>query len=301
MIFEDELNRDYINRWPFYNFELYRCHSGWMGLDSDVPLRLKKKLKAVLVSELLGLKSIDYALKKHVNKMLQSSPAPDSITLYRKRVFKSCHGSLLLLRDDLSVPREGDPLPGVAASELVLGRLVPTFLSCFFLLSQKFPFESAALIRAALEQTAWAYQVHQMDDFEKIFSCKPTKAISTLKKRYPMAGELYGHLSKMTHLDPSLHSSFIDEWNGKVIIHFARNVDDLVLILVDVLICYSEVVKIVRNSYDQGRHDKLGKASGNLVNIFNVFKMRLDDLRKGKAGAERRRRLNVLLRQQYSS
>lgn len=73
-----------------------------------------------------------------------------------------------------------------------------------------------------LEQIAWAYAASEFDDLEKIEKLSPNRSISRLKEVYPYAGELYGHLSKKTHIDYSSHLEFLDIQEEKNVVLHAK-------------------------------------------------------------------------------
>jgi hypothetical protein len=60
-----------------------------------------------------------------------------------------------------------------------------------------------------LEQIAWAYAAHSLENLNDIEKIVTTKAISQLKKIAPESGKLYNFLSEKTHIDYDNHREFI--------------------------------------------------------------------------------------------
>jgi len=83
---------------------------------------------------------------------------------------------------------------GLFASEAAMTRLRRTFECAAFLLMQASIYEVSALMRLALEQIAWSYAVHGIDD-ERLFSLSPTRSISKVKELVILPPNL-GHPSK---------------------------------------------------------------------------------------------------------
>ncbi len=63
------------------------------------------------------------------------------------------------------------------------------------------------MARLILEQIAWAYAAYKMREVGDIERIITTRSISQLKKRIPVAGELYG-FEKKTHIDYCSHLEF---------------------------------------------------------------------------------------------
>ena len=66
-----------------------------------------------------------------------------------------------------------------------------------------------------LEQIAWAYNIYELNDEEKVMSTKQNTSITKLKGLIKFAGRLYGVLSNQTHLDPSIHNQYLKNTEDK--------------------------------------------------------------------------------------
>lgn len=60
---------------------------------------------------------------------------------------------------------------------------------------------TGAIARVIVEQMGCTHVAAPLDDLDQIDRIKPSKTITSLKTLYPTAGELYGQLTRTTHLD----------------------------------------------------------------------------------------------------
>lgn len=103
-----------------------------------------------------------------------------------------------------------EPTAGAVYSKAALDRLPATYFSAGLLFRTGRLFEAQALCRVFLEQVAWAYAVHGVDSYSEGERVSVTMSISELKRILPAVGQLYGTLSRDTHLGIESHLRFLD-------------------------------------------------------------------------------------------
>ncbi len=111
-------------------------------------------------------------------------------------------------------------------------------------------FEAAAIARLILEQLAWAYAVHGLDDLS-LFEVNPTKTFTKLKEIIPYAGQLYGTLSDEAHISPETSAAYLrfEGEKSQVIVSSiveTKLVAFQLLLLVD---AYSVVANVTHRSF----------------------------------------------------
>jgi hypothetical protein len=134
---------------------------------------------------------------------------------------------------------------GLLTSGAAMMRLQSTFKSARLMAFHGFIFETSSLLRLALEQIAWAYQVRKFPD-GKVKEFSPRKAISELKKLIPEAGELYGRLSERAHIERK-HLRRLVDLSGEQIRVLLSNKEDIlyeVSILLDLSDWYGIVMEM---------------------------------------------------------
>ncbi|MBA0312371.1 hypothetical protein D7Y33_15375 [Stenotrophomonas maltophilia] len=145
-------------------------------------------------------------------------------------------------------------------------RLKPSFEYASFLLMQGATYESAAILRLCLEQVAWAYDIHEIDD-RTIFDKNPTRSISKLKNVESGVGRLYSHLSDYTHIQPRLQKEYIDFSGEYAAVRFrdfeaALGMSNAYIEVVDV---YVVVTEYVSRKYFSGGQAWLTDADGQFL------------------------------------
>lgn len=135
---------------------------------------------------------------------------------------------------------------GLIISRSALYRLQNSFKSALLLARRDYSLEMLNICRLILEQIAWAYEIHTLDE-EKIIKTKPTKSIAKLKVFYCTAGTFYGELSSSAHISPELTPKYIT-----ILPNFARVIlnsphDQIkclynILVLTDIYCCTCEFI-----------------------------------------------------------
>jgi hypothetical protein len=124
---------------------------------------------------------------------------------------------VVIVRD---IAKQLDALPvdgslGKIWAKSALSRLEASFSAALGLIRREYVFETDAVVRLVLEQIAWSYAVFFSDD-KTAPKLNPTKCISRLKQDYPESGPLYGNLSELAHIDPSIAENYTRFHEGRV-------------------------------------------------------------------------------------
>ncbi len=137
-----------------------------------------------------GYKSIDYVMRAYTDCSNTPADYPES--------YRLIHDATSKVRDNVeAIGRRGGPilssLPdrfGFIAAWAALVRLQSSFRAACVLCETVMGFEVFCLAKLILEQIAWAYAVHQIED-DSLYKVKPWDCINPLKRLYPQAGRAY--------------------------------------------------------------------------------------------------------------
>jgi hypothetical protein len=198
---DKEPNQSLKDSFPLFQggeYDFYLAKSPWkIGLQSTHPDSLKRKIAAAVVSEFMGLRSVDNVLKKYLHDV--SYPQEDGSRLdLRIGAFVSRK-----MFDFESTIRYLAPLPNkplcMTVSEWTLSR-APFSMELLAYCGQRGAlFEALAIARMMLEQLAWAYVINAEFDDNAVHELSATRAIASLKGKFLFAGRLYGWLSAHAH------------------------------------------------------------------------------------------------------
>lgn len=198
---DKEINEPLGAAFPLFQggeYDFYLPHSPWqIGLQSTHPDGLKRKIAAAVVSQFLGLRSVDHVLKKYLAHVTYPEEEGSRLDL-RIRSFVSCKMS-----DFNSLIRYLAPLPNkswcATVSEWTLSR-APFSMELLAYCGQRGAlFEALAIARMMLEQLAWAYVINTETDENAVHKLSASRAIVSLKAKFCFAGRLYGWLSGHIH------------------------------------------------------------------------------------------------------
>lgn len=185
---------------------------------------LHENIHAAIVASTFGLSSIDYAKKRYCRN--HREPHTDQSITEASHIYIKAYSIVKQYIWGMiqKIQTDGLPLPtnGVFGASLVLERLAYSFFSAHLLYRLGHRYEGHAVARLILEQIAWAYEAHTMDDLEKIDKIVTTKSISRLKGFVPQVGIMYGFLSDKTHIDYRNHLEFVQTDTGKNVIVYAQ-------------------------------------------------------------------------------
>jgi len=94
------------------------------------------------------------------------------------------------------------------------------------------------------------FQGPRLETVEDINKIVTTKTISKLKKTQPVAGQLYGFLSKKTHIDYKSHFDFLRVENGRnVMMHTQNEFYEYAEIILHLADLYGIVWEVSQNEY----------------------------------------------------
>lgn len=200
--------------YPHIDFDLTVCsHLLPIGLSSTYPEDFIRRVAAAGVSHLMRLSSMDYTLKRYLKNTTYDLPEQRLdreltalIQEFTSYVSESLKG--------FEKPRRGKI--GLMIADVNLMRFPITVQAITTLAHRGMLFEPIAILRNGIEQLAWIYAVHEMTDIEKIMALSASRCMSGLKKVYPTAGRIYGHLSRYAHWDPELHHNFVGDHEGYI-------------------------------------------------------------------------------------
>jgi len=271
-----------------------------IAVPKDCPERLQKRLGAAIQSYFGGFKSIDYVLKMYGHLWDVSdyeSKVDKKLILLDKKVHfilnsaKDIYMSVYNKRSNLkNLP---DKI-GLVAAGLSLMRLISSFKASSFLIEKGYNFEAMCINKLILEQIAWAYKVHRIEN-DNVFKIKPPSSITSLRNSlYPNAGKVYGFFNKHAHMEPTvLHQVLNFDGEEMKVILLRKDISLItgyyLMILADIYgICMEYVYKDFFSEFDFLKHNSKGgytpkksrksakllkKAMQDVVNLFNVIEM----------------------------
>jgi len=180
---------------------------------------LRQNIRAAVVASTLQVNSIDYAKRRYCDEDEGDDDVGPAVDAYIS-AYVAAKNYINRLLKKLHTENLPDPTVGVFGASVVLERLPPSFFCAHLLYRLGHSYEGHAVSRLILEQIAWAYAAHTLDDMDAIEKIETTRAISQLKKFDSFAGEFYGFLSKKTHIDYASHREFLRVKDGQnVILH----------------------------------------------------------------------------------
>jgi hypothetical protein len=222
-----------------------------LGVPFDAPDEFKRKVWSAALSYVIGNRSMDYFHKRYGG--YGSFPRPVESRRRLASILRLCSFEVDRVADQLSNGVERQSTLGLFASEAALLRTSVSFRYAAFLLMQGATYEVAATLRLCLEQIAWAFEIHPLDD-ESVFRKSPTKSISRLKKIEPPCGRIYSLLSKYTHIDPRLQRGYLD-FSGEYAAILFRDYDAALKmsdIYINVVNLYVRVSEAISHKYFNG-------------------------------------------------
>jgi hypothetical protein len=233
-----------------YEMELIGDHRFSAAVPIQANAELKKRILGAIKSYYGNLTSIDYTIKRYGQRWQFEGPTED-----QRFVVNTLKNIDEKVSELLTAIMNGRPRPdsaGLLAAEVAVLRLKSSFRSALILVSQAYAFEAAAIVRLALEQIAWAYAIHKLEDPEKILRVEPTRAISDLKRLAAFAGPLYGALTAQAHVNPDKAKIYYTEdGDGTVEIRHQLSDESFVVLgyLLGVLSLFRQVVLAVLGPY----------------------------------------------------
>ncbi|MGH9512645.1 MAG: hypothetical protein ACRD2U_10980 [Terriglobales bacterium] len=177
-----------------------------------------KDLKAAVIADRLGLKSLDYARKTYLKDWERNAELdPNAFDLEMIRFLDSCIRELqrLLIRNSHNlIYSEIQQI-----CDMTLLRSLWTLRVALDLCSKGLIHEVLALCRSSLEMIMWAFSIFDLPDGKDPFKFLPEKAVSGVKTYFPYVGRYYGYLSTFQHWRKETHSrafNFEEEYSAVV-------------------------------------------------------------------------------------
>ena len=271
MLYERFLNNN--NFMEQEDFALIGDEHITVGVPRYIPMNLKKQILAVIKSEALGCTSVDYTLNKYGGEW--------KLDLYYNEKDKLLAQIIKCVREQIGITLKRMVglnkinTNGLIISRAVLFRLQNSFKSVLLLIRKGYFLEAINLCRLILEQTAWAYEIHELNE-DRIIKTNITKSISKLKRLYSTAGKFYGALSKSVHISPELTPEYIwiDECKCNVVLRSTKDFSQSlynILVLTDIY-C-SSIEFVFRNYLDDFYF--LNKEEGFTLDIKRDFKKKI--------------------------
>lgn len=188
-----------------------------VGLRSDYPAELKKRISAALTSYFLQLKSVDYTRRNYIDEDLyekEDASLGDIVSVYLKA---SCDILTYELKKLHTVNAHS---PGIIGAEITLYKISSSLNISITLSDRGYLLEVLPILRLSLEMISWAYQVFDMDDESKIKKLQAQNCIHKLKKIHREYGRIYGYLSDFAHWNHRIQEKFLflGEENAGVIL-----------------------------------------------------------------------------------
>lgn len=189
------------------DFEIIGDHIIAVAVPSDSSPELRRYILAAAKAYWLKFSSIDYVLKRY-------GPSWNFETHLDKEQ-KLCKDMLQHVKSKVrqtiecmnKIENKPDRV-GLFAAGAALIRLQASFRASSFLIKRGYNFEALSICRLILEQIAWAYNIHELED-ETVFEILPTDSIAELRNLLSEAGRLYGILSEEAHISPHLAPGYV--------------------------------------------------------------------------------------------
>ncbi len=195
-------DENFFDSFIFEGYDLIGDTAFSFAIPKGTPLPLRRRLMAASKSYFMQYASIDYVMKRYGKYWFEDESEDEGHALIPATL-----SQVAILFDDLRAKHDSlQDLPdhfGLFVAGGALKRLLVSFKMAAFALQHGLYIECNCIMKLMLEQIAWAYAVHQIED-DKLLGVNPTRTISLFKRRIPTAGLLYGILNKTAHLDPKL-------------------------------------------------------------------------------------------------
>jgi hypothetical protein len=249
---------------PLFLFEEFDStfpNLAWeIGMKSDYPEELFKRVGAAGVSVFLGSKSVDYIYKRYTKNVAYGC-AEFRVDKDVSAWIADTHTTFLdALR---SITHRDEESFGRILFEWTLLRFpfaAKHMLSCA---NRGSIFEVATLARMAVEQIAWGWCIDGAKDSNAIDKLSATKAVGILSKDLRFAGRLYGWLSDYAHWSPRAHVRSMIEHKGKLGIQFASSLYKahayILMLIMTVLACEVLLRKREELLWERASTDAIGK------------------------------------------
>jgi hypothetical protein len=210
------------------------------------PPEFRRRVLAGAISYRAQLKSIDYALKRYVEKDLYE----DEDLSLGDLASDYLRGSAELLTKEMRVLHAAHPTFGALGAELTLFRVPNGLDTARMLANRGLLLEVLPILRLCLEMMAWSNTAFYMQDENKVVALKAQSCIPAIKSVYPTTGRLYGYLSSFSHWGHAIHGHFLDieseqDWVLEASVRYRAMSLALCIVILDLL------VEVVRKLYSE--------------------------------------------------
>jgi hypothetical protein len=262
-----------------------------VGVPSYSPPEFKKYVFAAAKAYYAGNR-IDYILKNYGDKWDFSSKLDKDSKLVLAIISVIKEQISSALRFVRSIDNKPDKPPLFAAGA-ALFRLQSTFRAVMITIRQGLHFESAAMERLILEQLAWIYSIHNLDDSkDDFFKIQPSKCVTGFKQVFPYVGKFYGLLSESGHITPNMTFRYIVVEDGGLTVYvtsskYAKYDAFNLLLLCDMYIVLSELIyadllKKFRHLSRNSKGELRPKPNRPMVKILKRYQSLITGRREGK-------------------
>jgi len=188
------------SKYDLEDFVRFGDHKIVIAVPPDSSTQLKRNLLAAAKAYFMGYRSIDHVLKKYGPSWnLETKPSRKQEVL--NDMLRDITNKVRQTREWMDKIENKPDKVGLFAAGAALIRLETSFRAAKALIKRGYNFEALGVCRLILEQMAWAYNIHELED-GTVFKILPTKSVAKLKNLIPNAGHLYGLLSKQAHISP---------------------------------------------------------------------------------------------------
>ena len=149
---------------------------GWpVGMSQRSPPEFRRRIAAAAISYQLRLRSLDYAMKRYVDRRLYES---SDLTL-GDEVSDFVRDSCFILEDELKALQTPEPSFGVFGAEFTLFKIPHAIDTARMLANRGLLLEVLPILRLSLEMSAWASVAFDFDRRRRCYQSKGTKLCIT--------------------------------------------------------------------------------------------------------------------------
>jgi hypothetical protein len=216
-----------------------------VGMTRASPPEFRRRILAAAISYQLGLRSIDYTLKRYVRPdtyVIEEVGLGDTVSDFLRDSLELLTSELRDLHTQINLTF------GIFGAEITLFK-VPESLDMARMLANRGLFlEVLPILRLCLEMMAWSATAYYLKDEDKVMRLKAQGCISRMKPIYESTGRMYGYLSKFAHWDYAIHSHFLNLSRERTfVVHASRRYRATSLTLC--LLVLDVFVEVVRQLY----------------------------------------------------
>jgi hypothetical protein len=263
-------------------YEIVADQFSAFALPRDSPEELVRYHLAAHKAYYLRYNSIDHVLRTYSDCWNDPPAYPEPYELIHEGTSK-----IRASVDAIVEKRHGlSNLPdhfGLVAAGAALIRAQTSFRAACVLCETGMGFEVFCLAKLVLEQIAWAYAVHKIED-RSLYKVKPPNCINQLKGLFPSAGRLYGLMNEQAHMDPKTIHDFV-KLQGDDCLIILRSMDKCLLgclYLLQLADMYGTYMEVVYRPWytafefiNTRRRGPKPKSRRNSLNVLKVYRTKV--------------------------